>query len=141
MTTSPIRVVIDTNVFIRYLIRPSAAIRRLIEELWLEDHIAICISAELFDELAGVLEREKMREFIQPQECQALLDVLQVKAEFTPSLGKIPALTRDPKDDMFVACAITAQATHVITDDRDLLALGEIFGFQILTPYAFVQSI
>ena len=139
MTIKPPRVVIDTNVFIRYLIRPGAAIRRSIDEMWLEDQIVVLTSPELFDELERVLERESIRKLIHPSEGQALLEALQMKAEFTHSLGDIPAYTRDAKDDKFIACAIAAQAGYLITKDRDLLALGDVLGFQIITPYAYLM--
>lgn len=141
MIASPIRVVIDTSVFIRYLIRPSAAIRRLMEELWVEGQIMVVSAPELFDELVQVLNRENIQGFIHPEEGQTLLEALQTKAEFLPSLGEVPAYTRDLKDDKFVACAIAAQVSFLISEDRDLLALGEIAGLQILTPYAFLMRV
>jgi putative PIN family toxin of toxin-antitoxin system len=136
---SPIRVVIDTSVFIRYLIRPGAAIRRLMEELWVEGQIIVVSAPELFDELVQVLKRENIQGFIHPEEGQTLLEALQTKAEFLPPLGEVPPYTRDPKDDKFVACAIAAQVSFLISEDRDLLALSEIAGLQILTPYAFLM--
>lgn len=140
MSDRPIRVVIDTNVFIRYLLRPSAAIRRLVEDLWLEDRVVVVSAPELFQELKDVLDRESIRAFIRSDEGTVLLEVMQIKAEIYSSLGEIPAYSRDPKDDKFIACAIAAQSTFLITEDRDLLALGEIAGVQIMTPYDFISS-
>ena len=138
MSSAPMRVVIDTSVFIRYLIRPGAAIQRLIEEMWLEDQISVVLAPELLAELEGVLSRNFIQLYIQPEDGEALLEVLRMKAEWLPTLGEIPAYTRDPKDDKFVACAIAAQAPFLISEDRDLLALGEIEGVRIVTPYMFV---
>jgi len=137
----PVRVVIDTNVFVRYLLRPGAATRRLIEDLWLEDKIIVVSSPELFVELRQVLDRETIRAYIHPEEGLVLLETLQSKAEFLLPLGEVPAYSRDPKDDKFVACAIAAQAAFLISEDRDLLALGSIGEIQILTPYDFVHQI
>jgi putative PIN family toxin of toxin-antitoxin system len=134
----PIRVVIDTNVFVRYLLRLGAAIHRLIEDLWLEDKILVVSAPELFQELSQVLDREALRAYIHPDEGLALLEALQSKAEFLPPLGDVPAYSRDPKDDKFVACALAARAAYLITEDRDLLALGGVEGIQILTPYDFL---
>ena len=90
----PIRVVIDTNVFIRYLLRPSAAIRRLIEDLWLEDQVLVVSAPELFQELSDVLGREAIQALILSEDGLVLLEALQAKAELVPSLGEIPAYTR-----------------------------------------------
>ena len=141
MIRQPVRVVIDTNVFVRYLLRPCAATRRLIEDLWLEDKIIVVSSPELFVELRQVLDRETIRAYIHPEEGLVLLETLQSKAEFLLPLGEVPAYSRDPKDDKFVACAIAARAAFLISEDRDLLALGSIGEIQILTPYVFVHQI
>ncbi len=138
MTQQPIRVVIDTNVFVRYLLRPGAATRRLIEDLWLEDKITVVSAPELLLELSQVLDRKAIKVYIHPEESWALLEALRSKAEFLLSLGEIPAYSRDPKDDKFVACAIAARAAFLISEDRDLLALGRVEGIQILTPYDFL---
>ena len=140
MSSAPIRVVIDNNVFIRYLLKPSAAIRRLIEDLWLGDQILVVSAPELFQELREVLDRETIRAYIHSEEGLVLLEALQAKAEIYPALGAIPVYSRDPKDDKFIACAIIGQASFLISEDRDLLALEEIEGIQILTPYDFLLN-
>ncbi len=141
MIPQPIRVVIDTKVFVRYLLRPGAATRRLIEDLWLEDKIRVVSAPELFQELSQVLDREALRAYIHPAESLALLEALKSKAEFLLPLGEVPAYSRDPKDDKFVACAIVARAAFLISEDRDLLARGSIEGIQILTPYDFLGRV
>jgi len=141
VTPQPIRVVIDTNVFVRYLLRPGAATCHLIEDLWLEDKILVVSAPELFQELSQVLDRKVLRVYIHPNEGMALLYTLQSKAEFLLPLGEVPAYSRDPKDDKFVACALAARAAFLISEDRDLLALGSIGKLQILTPYDFLGHV
>ena len=133
-----IRVVIDTSVLIRYLIKPSAAIKELIEMRWLNDEIQMISSPELWTEIEGVLGREYIRELVLPQEGQVLLEAIALKAKVLSSLGPIPSYSRDPKDDKFVACALAGEATYVITVDRDLLVLGSIGGVRMVTPSEFV---
>ena len=134
-----LRVVIDTSVLIRYLIKPSASIRYLIEEMWFNEDIVLVTSPELLAELDFVLRRGSIRKFIHVDEGKALLEAILVKAENLPSLGEIPVFTRDPKDDKFVACAIAGQASFVITEDRDILALGSVGDIYLITPYEFVE--
>jgi putative PIN family toxin of toxin-antitoxin system len=136
----PVRVVIDTNVFVRYLLQPGAATRRLIEDLWLENKLIVISAPELFQELSQVLDREAIRTYIHSDEGPVLLETLQSKAEFLPPLGEIPTYSRDPKDDKSVACAIAAQSAFLISEDRDLLAWGNIGKIQILTPYDFLRQ-
>ncbi len=134
-----IRVVIDTSVFIHYLIRPSAAIRTLVEDLWVNDVIRIVTAPELIAELEDVLGRPRMRRWIRPEEGRVLLDAILAKAEILRDLGPVPSYTRDSKDDKFVACALAGGASHIITTDADLLAMTSLEETGILTPEAFVQ--
>jgi putative PIN family toxin of toxin-antitoxin system len=135
------RVVIDTGVFIRYLIKPSAAVKELIERRWLNDEITLVSAPELMAELTGVLNREYIRKLIQPAEAEALLEVIHRKADLMPALGEIPAYSRDPSDDKFVACALAGRAEDVITLDEDLLILGEVGGVRLLPPHKFLARL
>jgi putative PIN family toxin of toxin-antitoxin system len=129
------RVVIDTSVLIR-----CAAVRRLVEDLWLNGDVVMVSSPELIAELEDVLARDYIRVLIRPEEGKAMLDAIRATAEILPPLDEVPAYTRDPKDDKFVACAITGQATYIVTLDKDILALEKLGDLQIVTPYDFVMT-
>ncbi len=47
------------------------------------------------------------------------------------------------KDDKFVACALIGDAAYVISEDKDLLALGVLERgldrVRMVTPYEFIQ--
>ena len=135
------RIVVDTSVLIRYLIRPSAATRALIEVYWLDDEIQVVTAPELIEELEGVLSRDYIQELVQPEEGQALLDAILLKAEILPSLGAVPAYTRDPKDDQFIACVLVGDARYVVTVDKDLLALETLEHIRIVTPEELIGKI
>jgi predicted nucleic acid-binding protein len=50
-------------------------------------------------------------------------------------------VTRDPKDDAVVACAVEGKADYVVSGDQDLLALGEYEGIQVVTPRRFMEIV
>ncbi|HUW09963.1 MAG TPA: putative toxin-antitoxin system toxin component, PIN family [Anaerolineae bacterium] len=135
-----IRAVVDTSVLIRYLIRPSVAIKELIEVRWLGDQVQMVTAPELVKELEDILKRDTIQALIQPQEGQALLDAIDLKAEILPPLGRVPSYTRDPKDDKFVACALAGDAGYVVTVDKDILVLGALSGIQMVTPEEFAKT-
>jgi putative PIN family toxin of toxin-antitoxin system len=135
-----IRAVVDTSVLIRYLIRPSAAIKELIEVRWLGDQVQMVTAPELVKELEDVLKRDTIQALVQPQEGQALLDAIDLKAEILLPLGRIPSYTRDPKGDKFVACALAGDARYVVTVDKDILVLGALSSIQMVTPKEFVET-
>ena len=51
-------------------------------------------------------------------------------------LGK--GRSRDAKDDIFLACALSAGAKFIVSNDRDLLDLGKPFGVEIIDPARFI---
>ena len=138
-SNAPIRVVIDTSVLLRYLIKPSAATRELIENCWLEGQVQMVTAPELAAELADVLARDSMRKLIKPEEGHVLLEAIGRLADSLAALGPVPAYTRDPKDDKFVACAIAGDASYLVTEDKDLLVLATLAGISMVTPYDFVN--
>ena len=133
-----IRAVVDTSVLIRYLIRPSAAIREVIEERWLSDEVRMVTAPELIEELEGVLRRDTIQALIRPAEGQALLDVIRLRAEILPPLGAIPPYTRDPKDDKFIACALAGAVRYIVSVDEDLLAFEALENIRVVAPDEFV---
>lgn len=136
-----IRAVMDTSVLIRYLIKPGAAIRALIEELWVDERFVMVTSPEVIMELEEVLERPRIRRRVQAEDGAALLDAIRARADMIPELDAIPEYTRDCKDDKFVAYAIAGQVDYLVTTDEDILVLGELLQVRMVTPYQFVQDI
>lgn len=49
-------------------------------------------------------------------------------------------LCRDPKDDMFLDCAVAGGAKYLISGDKDLLTLGSVAGVKIVTPAEFLKK-
>lgn len=47
---------------------------------------------------------------------------------------------RDPKDDKFLELAVSGQATCIVSDDDDLLALDPFRGIRILSVDQFLDS-
>ncbi|MGH8055914.1 MAG: putative toxin-antitoxin system toxin component, PIN family [Candidatus Entotheonellia bacterium] len=59
-----------------------------------------------------------------------------------PPITDLPELTgvsRDPKDDMVIACALKARAPYIVTRDDDLLSLGTYRRIKMITPEAFSE--
>lgn len=49
--------------------------------------------------------------------------------------------SRDVSDDIFLACALAANADYVVSSDRDLLALCKPLGIEIVTPIQFIKRV
>lgn len=72
-----------------------------------------------------------------PEHMRQVLDYLTL-AEVV-ELSAIPAVSRDPKDDQFLATAAAGQADYLVTEDRDLLVLEQYEGIRIIPALAFLQ--
>jgi putative PIN family toxin of toxin-antitoxin system len=53
-------------------------------------------------------------------------------------LNEITAVSRDPKDDIFLATALEAQAHYLVTEDKDLLVLDPHQSIRIVNALAFL---
>ena len=49
--------------------------------------------------------------------------------------------SRDVKDDIYLAAAMAASATCLVTYDKDLLTLGKPFGIETIRPAEFLRRI
>ena len=89
---------------------------------------------------AAVTAAIRTRLFAQAQPSGALawIAAKSVRVEPMPLRGK---LSRDAKDNVFVASAAAVQAAFLVTQDRDLLALGKPFGVSIVTPVELIREL
>ena len=96
-------------------------------------------SSQVQQNFGQAMDRALVDGDVIPDDGQALLAAIYGLAEIMPALGPVQAYTRDPKDDKFVACALLARAEHLVSVDRDILALQSLGTVQMLTPYALLQ--
>jgi putative PIN family toxin of toxin-antitoxin system len=137
-----VKVLIDTNVWLSYLIPPSVprAIATVVNACFTQDEIDVLVPCELIAELAAkVATKRYFRSRIPHATIDAFIQELSVLAEFAPPLEEIPEYSRDPKDDYLVAYGVVNEADYVITGDLDLLVLGQIGKLQIVKPSDFVS--
>jgi putative PIN family toxin of toxin-antitoxin system len=126
-------IVIDTNTFIASGWRVNAHARRVFAGV-ARRRFRLAVSTAILDEYRGVSRRPRFA----GKNYAGLLSWIEKYAlvvEPAP-LGK--GRSRDPKDDIFLACALSARATFIVSNDQDLLALGKPFGIEILRPAQFI---
>ena len=123
------RVVIDTNIWISFLIgKHLAGLHRHIDSGRVE---VVTCEAQL-RELADVLNRPRIRKYISEVQAETFLDLLcDIALMVEPVQG--PTICRDPKDDYLLYTAIAAQADYLVSGDNDLLTLDYIVDTKIIT--------
>ena len=133
-----LRVVFDTVIFVRCLINPLGLWGRAVFELSPQYHL--CVSAPVLLEVLDVLYRSSLQRKFKSLAGRNVEDVLGLLADAEGfEIGDPPAVSRDPKDDKFLATAAAAQADYLVTEDQDLLVLREHQGTRIVTMAAFIQ--
>jgi len=72
------------------------------------------------------------------EDVRVFCDGLREAASLVSTPSDLPAVVRDPNDDMVLATARAADATYLITRDLDLLSLQSYEGITMITPEAFM---
>lgn len=133
-----VRVVFDTVIFVRGLMNPFGRWGRLVFDRGSEYRLVT--SDPVLGEYLDVLRRPRLvRKYrgLATRDVRAVLALLD-DAEIV-AVDEIPAVSRDPKDDPFLATAKAGGATFIVSEDNDLLVLGVYEGSRIVDANAFLR--
>ncbi len=126
------RLVIDTNVLLSALLFHAGSLSWL-RHAWHSNAIRPLVSRDTALELIRVLSYPKFG-LADDERDDLLGDYLPwCETVAVPTLVELPDC-RDPFDRPFLALALTAKADALVTGDRDLLILAEVFSVPILSP-------
>lgn len=138
-----LRVVLDTNVFVSSLLSTEGTPAQLLNA-WREGRYMLVTSPAIIAEVVEVVESPRISKkyFIRHQDVENLVDVLKTDAVLVPGeAGVKGSVPRDPRDEMFLACAIDANADCIVSGDRHLLDLQTFRGIPILTVNEFAEEL
>lgn len=134
------RIVIDTNIWVSGLLWRGMPWKLLC--LAEAGEVELCMAASMLVELAEVLSYERL----QPRLEQLGLTPAELIA-YTMGLASVfevpegpPIVVADPDDDVFLRCAVVADAACAVSGDNHLLDLGAYAGIPILTIRDFLAK-
>lgn len=132
-------VVIDTNVLISAMISPDSIPNQVLHRA-LADY-ELCVSHETLGELLEVANRPKFAKYLQKTaDKNHFIDVIIENAKVFDVVHEVNDCP-DPKDNKFLALALSANAVYLVTGDKkDLLAMNPYHGVQIITARAFLDT-
>jgi putative PIN family toxin of toxin-antitoxin system len=136
------RVLVDTNLFIAYLLKPrSESFIRILLDAVAEGIVTLLLPEALLDEIGDTIRRKPyLISRIHEDRLILFLQLLKTVGEEIPLISeKIPAITRDPNDDYLIAYAVVGQADYLISGDNDLLVLEKIGALNIVNSGQFRQ--
>ena len=133
------QVVVDTNVLMSAALSPDGAPARLLKLLIREGRLVFAPAT--FAELETRLWNPKFDSWLTLEERREYLRIYSATANWLDDALPAGEWCRDPNDDKFIALALTAKATRLITGDDDLLCLDPLGELRILTPRAALAEI
>jgi putative PIN family toxin of toxin-antitoxin system len=128
-----LRVVLDTNVLVSGLAYPTSIPGRIVAA-WQRGSLEVVLSHYILDELVRVLPRlPKVK--LTPTEIRDLTDSFMFLATLVEPEGNPELALRDPADQPILQTWMAADASYLITGDKDLLVLAD--KYPIVTPSQF----
>src|SRR5215831_10583259 len=102
------RIIIDTNLWISYLLTKNSKLDRLLTN----DFITLLFSEELITEFVEVAQRPKFKKYFSKSALEAIMFSISEKAIFVEVLSKVN-FSPDLKDNFLFALAKDGKATHL----------------------------
>ena len=137
MQVNPLRIVVDTNIWISFLIGKSLA--GLSEDI-INGQVIVLFSDDLFRELIEVLKRPKFKKYFSELTIENLMTLLYKKVELI-EINKHFEDCRDAKDNFLLDLAVSGHANYLVTGDADLLILNPFQGVEIISYQHFQNLI
>ena len=132
------KVVLDTSVLISALLF-RGELSKLVE-LWQKRKIMPVISKDTFQELRSVLEYPKFS--LSQEEINKIIeDEILPYFEVVEVTKEIKGVCRDPADDKFISCALSASAGYIVSSDKDLCELNRYRSVRIIAPSDFLKIV
>lgn len=131
-------VVFDTNTIASAVFWPASTARRALAGA-ARRRFRFAVTADILEEYAATCAALHAR---RPKQNPAgPLAWIRSQAVYVEPAALGKQRSRDRTDDMFLACALAAQAEYIVSNDRDLLALEKPFGIRIVTPGEFLRTL
>lgn len=136
------RAVIDTNVLISGLISNKSFPAKVVD-FWVLNKFEPVVSSDIVKEYSAVLIRDKFSALGSIAERLNLLDMLLSfdQVILVNPQQKIDVIKDDPKDNIFLECAVAGDCRLIVSGDQHLLQLQEYNGIEIITAKDFISRL
>jgi len=128
-----LRAVLDTNVYVSGTILSRGTPFEVLEAWRRQAYILVTSEA--------ILVEIEDRYAVAEPDITRLVSSLRADALIVPGDYPLTGVCADPDDDKFLACALEAQASCIVSGDPDLLDLSGYQGMAILKPHEFLERL
>jgi uncharacterized protein len=131
-------IILDSNLVVSAFLNPKSVAAQALD-IGIE-HFELACSKETLTELLDVLKRDKFDKYTtQAARAEKAEAYAQNASFFDVTLAVTDC--KDPKDNKFLALAITAQAKLIVTGDkRDLISMHPYRGINIIALREFLDN-
>ncbi len=95
---------------------------------------------EIIMEINDVCKRDKIKKRANEIKIRLFINLYHNYSKKIVVTTVIDVVKEDPDDNIFIACAITAEAEYIISGDAHLLNLKEYEGIKIISPREFLDK-
>ena len=137
-----LRTVIDTNVMVSVAFAKEGLAKKL-KDLIADGAFTLITSKAILKELYEVLHYPHIVKRFKPakEDIDEFIGMIIEHSVITRGTYSIDGITEDPKDDMFIACALEEKADYIVSGDPHLRNLKHFQGIQIIDVRTFIEKI
>jgi putative PIN family toxin of toxin-antitoxin system len=136
MPNKPGKIVIDTNLFISFLLTKDYT---KLNNIIFSGKWKLIFSDELIQEIIEVAKRPRFRRFFSLSDIEELVLILYTHGSFVNIKTEVN-VCRDLKDNFLLALAVDGNPSVLLTGDQDLLILEKYHNTQITTISDFIKQ-
>jgi putative PIN family toxin of toxin-antitoxin system len=132
------RAVVDTNLWVSYLITHRSPVADVIDTCLARGDFVLLTSHVMLQELDRVLQYPRLHRYYDAQTRIRFMALVASLGEIVDLPEEVPNICRDPDDDWVIACAVAGDADVIVTGDRDLLDLVQVNRIPVLSARQFL---
>lgn len=138
----PVKAVIDTSVMVSVAFAKEGLAREL-RNMIADEAFTLVASEKIMAELYRVLHYPRILKQFTPSEddISEFIDMVMEKAVITQGRYAVDKIIDDPSDDMFLACAMEAEADCIVSRDPHIRNLKQFRGIEIIDVTTFVERV
>jgi putative PIN family toxin of toxin-antitoxin system len=130
-----VRVLLDSNVWLAILITDGQC-RRMWRQV--RDVSQVFASPDILDEIE---EKLRLKFGFHPRHAHLLAAFVRRQTKSVTVKESPSKVCRDRDDDLVLAAAVNAGCSYLVTGDKDLLALKNFAGMDVVTPRKFAELV
>lgn len=132
------RLILDTNVLVSALIQRNYPYF-IVDRIFADRSLQLCISDKLFAEYLDVLNREKFSRFpdFHARAQLLLADIESLSLKFTPT--QTVDIISDDADNRLLELTETCHADYIVTGNTNDFTMAEYKGTKVVSPKDFFE--